>query len=200
MINFTEFCETGILHLTHQHRAILTALDVLVLLRNAVANTLVIYILIKTKEIIKFSCRLMCLLSANDLAIASVAQTSFITQIYGANCTAFLVCQWACRFLPRLSVYMIGVTGIDRYVRIRYKMKFKVIMATRLLIILMVFIFCVTSIQVLLITLGALLHKESVFSSTALGIDIFLFIFVVCLQIRTIATTNSATKWAKYPG
>ena len=105
MINFTEFCETGILHLTHQHRAILTALDVLVLLRNAVANTLVIYIPIKTKEIIKFSCRLMCLLSANDLAIASVAQTSFITQIYGANCTAFLVYQWACRFLPRLSVY-----------------------------------------------------------------------------------------------
>ena len=74
---------------------------------------------------------------------------------------------------------MIGVTGIDRYVRIRYKIKFKVILATRLLIILMAFIFCVTSIQVLLITFGTLLHKESVFSSTALGIDIFLFIFVV---------------------
>ena len=82
MMNFTDFCEARVLHLIDQHRAILTVLDILVLLGNAVANTLVIYILLKTEEITKFSYRLMFLLSANDLAIASIAQTLFITYIY----------------------------------------------------------------------------------------------------------------------
>ena len=199
MINFTEFCETSILHLTHHHRALLTVLDVLVLLGNAVANTLVIYIPTKTKAITNFSCRLMCLLTVNDLAIASVAQKLFIVKTYRASCITNLIYQLVSRFLPRLSGYIIGVTGIDRYVRIRYKMKFKMILTTRFLIILMVLILCVASIQAMLITLGLLLHKETIFSSTAVGMDFFLFIFVVCLQIRTIATTNSTTKEAKNP-
>ena len=198
MINLTDFCEARILHLIYQHRAILTVLDVLVLLGNTVTNTLVIYILIKTKDITKFSCRLIFLLSVNDLAIALVAQTLFITQIYGTNCTAFLVYELVSGFLPRLSGYMIGVIGIDRYIRIRYKM-FKMILTTRLLIILMVLIICIALTQVMLITLGRLLHKKIIFHSTVLGIDIFLFIFVVCLQIRTITTTNSTTKKTKNP-
>ena len=199
MMNFTDFCETRLLHLNDQQRAILTVLDVLVLLGNAVANTLVIYILLKTKEITKFSYRLMFLLSANDLAIASIAQTLFITFIYGTNCIVFSVYQLVCRFLPRISGYMIGVIGIDRYVRIRYKMKFKMILTTRLLVILMVLIFCLASTQVVLITVGMLFQMKIVFSSTVLGIDIFLYLFVVCLQIRTITTTNSTTKRAKNP-
>ena len=199
MINFTEFCETSILHLTHHHRVLLTVLDVPALLANAVANTLVICILIKTKAVTKFSCQLICLLSVNDLAIASVAQTLFIINIYGANCAANLTYQLVSRFLPRLSGYTIGVIGIDRYIRIRYKMNFKMILTTRFLIILMVLVLCVASIQAVLITLGFLLHKEKIFSSVAVGMDIFLFIFVVCLQIRTIATTNSTTKGAKNP-
>ena len=199
MTNFTDFCETRKLHLLYQHRTILTVLDVLVLLGNAVVNTLVIYILIKTKDITKFSCRLICLLSVNDLAIASLAQTLFITQIYGTNCTAYLVYELVCRFLPRLSGYIIGVIGIDRYIRIRYKMKFKMILTNRLLITLMVLVFCIALTQVVLITLGMLLHKKTIFNSIALGIDIFLFIFVVCLQIRTIEATHSITKRAKNP-
>ena len=199
MINFTNFCETRTLHILYQHRIILTVLDVLVLLGNAVVNTLVIYILIKTKDVTKFSCRLICLLSVNDLAIASVAQTLFLTQIYGTNCTTYLVYELVSRFLPRISGYIIGVTGIDRYVRIRYKMKFKMILTTRLLIILMVLIFFIALTQVVLITLGMLLQKKTIFNSIALGIDIFLFIFLVCLQIRTIEATHSTTKRAKNP-
>ena len=198
MINLTDFCEARILHLIYQHRAILTVLDVLVLLGNTVTNTLVIYILIKTKDITKFSCRLIFLLSVNDLAIALVAQTLFITQIYGTNCTAFLVYELVSRFLPRLSGYIIGVIGIDRYIRIRYKM-YKMILTTRLLIILMVLVICIALTQAMLITLGRLLHKKIIFNSTVLGIDFFLFIFVVCLQIRTITATNSTTKKAKNP-
>ena len=199
MMNFTDFCEARVLHLIDQHRAILTVLDILVLLGNAVANTLVIYILLKTEEITKFSYRLMFLLSANDLAIASIAQTLFITYIYGANCIVFSVYQLVCRFIPRISGYIIGVIGTDRYVRIRYKMKFKMILTTRLLVILMVLIFCVASTQVVLITVGMFFQMKIIFSSTVLGIDIFLFLFVVCLQIRTITTTNSTTKRAKNP-
>ena len=201
-MNSTNFCEThfrSISHLIHEHRATLTVLDVLILLGNAVANTLVIYVLIKTKEITKFSCKLMCLLSVNDLAIASVAQTLFITEIYGANCTINVAYQLISRFLPRLSGYIIGVIGIDRYIRIRYKMNFKSILTTKLLIILMVLIFLIALTQVMLIMLGIILHKKAIFSSTVLGIDIFLFICVVYLQIRTITTTNSTKKKASNP-
>ena len=73
------------------------------------------------------------------------------------------------------------------------------ILTTRLLVILMVLIFCVASTQVVLITVGMFFQMKIIFSSTVLGIDIFLFLFVVCLQIRTITTTNSTTKRAKNP-
>ena len=201
-MNFTSICRThfgSISHLIHEHRAVLTVLDVLILLGNTVANTLVIYVLIKTKEITKFSCKLLCLLSVNDLAIASIAQTLFITEIYGASCVTNLTYQLVSRFLPRLSGYTIGVIGIDRYVRIRYKMNFKSILTTKLLIILMVLIFLIALTQVGLITLGILLHKKTIFSNTVLGIDIFLFICVVYLQIGTIKTTSSTQKKASNP-
>ena len=202
MMNFTNICEThfrSISHLIQEHRAALTVLDILILLGNAVANTLVIYVLIKTKQITKSSCKLMCLLSVNDLAIALVAQTLFITEIYGANCVINLTYQLVSRFLPRLSGYIVGVIGIDRYIRIRYKMNFKSILTTKLLIFLMVLIFLIALTQVMLITLGMFLHKKTIFSSIVLGTDIFLFICVVYLQIRTITTTSSTQKKASNP-
>ena len=202
MMNFTNICKThfgSISNLIQEYRAALTVLDILILLGNAVANILVIYVLIKTKQITKFSCKLMCLLSVNDLAIALVAQTLFITEVYGANCVINLTYQLVSRFLPRLSGYIVGVIGIDRYIRIRYKMNFKSILTTKLLIFLMVLIFLIALTQVILITLGMLLHKKTIFSSIVLGIDIFLFICIVYLQIRTITTASSTQKKASNP-
>ena len=186
-------------HISHYHFVILAILDLLVLVANVLANSLVIYILIKTREIRKFSCRLIFMLCVSDLNIAITVQTFYITQMFSSNCSINLIYQLTSGFFPRASAYTIGLIGIDRYIRIKYKTTFKTILTTKFLIILVTSIYCLAMAQTLIDTLGILLNKNKISSSIVVGIDICYLSLIIFLQIKTISTANSIQREASNP-
>ena len=185
--------------LSHYHFKVLAILDLLVLVANVLANSLVIHILIKTTEIRKFSCRLIFILCVSDLNIAVIAQTFYLVQLFSSNCSMNLVYQLTSGFFSRGSAYIIGLIGIDRYIRIRYKTTFKKILTTKFLIILVTSIYCLAMVQTLISTLGTLLNKKKISNSIVAGIDICYLLLIIFLQIKTISTVNSIQREASNP-
>ena len=201
-MNITHICKSrldSISHLSHYHFVILAILDLLVLVANVLANSLVIRILIKTREIRKFSCRLIFMLCVSDLNIAVLAQTFYLAQMFSSNCSMNLVYQLTSRFFPRVSAYIIGLIGIDRYIRIRYKTTFKTILTTKFLLILVTSICCLAMVQTLISTLGILLNKNKTSNNIVVGIDICYLLLIIFLQIKTISTANSIQREASNP-
>ena len=76
----SEECPTNagdVPNLTNNQLIALTVLDVLVLAATVVSNALVIFLLLKTKQISNVSCKLIFHLSVSDLLIALLVETIY---------------------------------------------------------------------------------------------------------------------------
>ena len=60
-----------------------------------------------------------------DLLTALISQTSYIAMLCEEDCNIAVGCKIADEYLGRLAGYTIGVTGIVRHIRIKYKMTYK---------------------------------------------------------------------------
>ena len=112
--------------------------------------SLVIYLIIKIKEIAKSACKLIFTLSTMDLLTALISQTSYIAMLYEDDCNIVVGCKIADEYLGRLAGYTIGVTGIVRHIRIKYKMTYKSILTSKGLDIFVMTITCIAFIQTIL--------------------------------------------------
>ena len=92
-----------------------------------IINALVIYVLIKTRQISNVTCKLVFLLSVTDLLISGVAQLLYTLELYFSSCSINTAGVFALVFLAHLSGHRIAIIGIDRYIRIKYYSKFKAI-------------------------------------------------------------------------
>ena len=92
----------------------LTVGNTVLMIGNVVTNTLVMYILIKTKQIKNITCKLIFMLSLLGLMVSIFAQNSLTAVLYVRNCL-FIVAQAAVSvFLTHFSVYIIAMIGMDR--------------------------------------------------------------------------------------
>ena len=66
-----------------------------------------------------------------DLLTALISQTSYIAMLYEEDCNIAVGCKIANEYLGHLAGYTIGVTGIVRYIRIKYKMTYKFILTSK---------------------------------------------------------------------
>ena len=126
MIDFSNF--------TFRQLIILTVFNVVLISVNVITNALVIYILIKTKQISNATCKLILVLSVSDTLLGIVAQPLFTIEFYNANCLVATTCLFVSAFLTHVSGYTIAIIGIDCYIRIKYFVNFKSIWTTRVVL------------------------------------------------------------------
>ena len=69
----------------------LTVINVIIMVGSIIANSLVTYILIKTKQLSFASCRLIFMLSLSDLLTGVLAQNLLFTVINGTSCFINLI-------------------------------------------------------------------------------------------------------------
>lgn len=188
MENILPECQTGsvdVLYLTYLQLIILTVLNLLISAGTVISNSLVIFLLIKTKQIFKVSCKLIFHLSISDLSITLLVQNLFLAVLFETDCIVKIASQFLSGFLVRLSAYTTGLTGIDRFIRIKYKITFRSILTSKsvMFMLLLVWFFALTNATML--TIGALV-KGKVFGMIALVLDIAALSFVIIMQLLTI--------------
>ena len=93
------------------------------------------YILIKTEQIVNVTCKMILMWSTSDLTIAMFPQNLFVATFYEKKCFLQRLFRILSTFLVHLSCYTIALMGIDRYIRIRYYVKFKSMWITKVVTI-----------------------------------------------------------------
>lgn len=107
-------------YLTYCQLVALTVVNLIILPANLITNALVLYILIKTKQVSNVSCKIIFMLGLSDLLIASF--------VYDKACSVKISSIFLSTFLAHLSAYTIAIMGVVRFVRIKYKVSYKAVL------------------------------------------------------------------------
>ena len=118
-------------YLTFSQLAILTVINVIVMVANVTVNALAIYILIKTNQYVNVACKVILILSISDLLTGAVAQNLFLAVLYSPSCLINSVTRSVSTFSTQLSGYTIAISGVDRFIRIKYYLKVNSILTSR---------------------------------------------------------------------
>ena len=186
-------CQTNVIivsYLTSTQVLVIVLLNTVLMVGNIIINGLVIYILIKTKQVLNITCKLIFMLSISDLLIGIFAQNLYIIYFYEKNCFVKLACTSASIFLSHISGYVIAILGIDRYLRIKYYTNFKTLWTTRVVCTLICFASFLAAFQAVIITMSWLLKTEQITIFIYVAIDATILGTIIYLQIRTIQTSN----------
>ena len=180
------YCHSNQIHtsyLRNSQLAILTVTNLTVTVGNVAANALVIYALIKTKQLYNVANKLIFMLSISDLLIGGVAQNFYIAVIYGTNCLAGLIARVFSVFLINLSSYTIAIMAVDRFIRIKYYASF---------ILTLVSIACLAAlVNAVGLTIGFLLKLDQIFTRVNFFIGAIILSTVTFLQVLVTRTSNT---------
>ena len=158
---------------------------------NVIANALVIYIVIKTRQFSQITCKLVLMLSASNLLLALFCQSLLTALFYATHCSVGEVYAFFSVFLLHISGYTIAIIGVDRYLRIRYYAIFKTIWTTKKVLKLTLILFFLALLQAVIITAGLLLGKEQFVMPFYITVDVIVIGTITILQILTIRTSNA---------
>ena len=180
------YCHSNQIHtsyLRNSQLAVLTVTNLTVTVGNVAADAMVIYALIKTKQLYNVANKLIFMLSISDLLIGGVAQNFYIAVIYGTNCLAGLIARVFSVFLINLSSYTIAIMGVDRFIRIKYYASF---------ILTLVSIACLAAlVNAVGLTIGFLLKLDQIFTRVNFFISAIILSTVTFLQVLVIRTSNT---------
>ena len=183
--------EIAISYLTSRQIAILTSGNLILMSANVITNTLVVYILMKTKQISNISCRLYLMLSMSDLFTGVFAQNVFIAVFYKPKCLVKTVSRFSSEFLTHLSGYTIGIIGVDRYMRIKFHANLRALWTIRVASTLICVGFFLALFQAVMITTGLILRRHQIVVPIYIGIDSIVISIIIFPQILTIQTSSS---------
>ena len=206
MNNITFQCTVenafGKQYLSNAHITILVATNTILLLGNFFSNSLVIYLLVITRQLSHYSNKFTMLLSSSDVATALIVQTLQISVLFlplDPPCSVSLLTQFFSTTFPRISGYTIGIIGFDCYVRIRYTMHFRRILTPKRAHILMAAVCVMSVINALLNTVGAVYNRRSLFCRVTACIDVPAITFVVAFQIKSVIIMKSRVAGTENP-
>ena len=187
-------CQTNVIivsYLTSTQVLVIVLLNTVLMVGNIIINGLVIYILIKTKQVLNITCKLIFMLSISDLLIGIFAQNLYTIYFYEKNCFVKLACTSISIFLSHISGYVIAILGIDRYLRIKYYTNFKTLWTARVVYTLICFASFLAAFQAVIITMSWLLKTEQIAIFIYVAMDATIMGTIIFLQIRTIQTSNA---------
>ena len=184
VIDFTNF--------TFEQIVTLTVINMIFIVINVITNAIVIYVLVKTEQMSNITLKLIFMLSLSDLAIGAVAQPLYMMQFFNVNCSIVTANLFLWTLFMHVSGYIIAIIGIDRFIRIKYYAKFKVIWTTRVVLTLL-FIGCLLALcQAFMITISLLKKRNMKFAALAyVGIDSIIIGAIIFLQFQTIRASNA---------
>ena len=174
--------------LSEKQFTILTIINSIVMAVNIITNVAVIYILIKTKQIVNITGKLIFMPSIPDLMIGLFCQNLETTIFYEKNCLLMDSSLIILVFCVHLSMYSIAIIGIDHYLRIKHYANFKALWTTRVVLTLI----CVLSFfQATMVAISVMLGKESISMPIYITTDAVIFSAIIFLQISTICSSNA---------
>ena len=162
----------------------------ILMVENILANALVIYILIKTKQASQVIYIMIFILRASDMLIGILAQSSLASIVFWAPCSVDEVFVFVFTFLSHMSNYTIAVLGVDRYFRIKHYATFRAKWTTKLLSKLMCIVFSLALNQAVTRAMGLIFGREHIALSLYILIDSIVICTVIFLQIKTIKTSS----------
>lgn len=177
--------------LSQSQLVIITVINVILMAGNITINTLVIYILTKAKQIGNITCKLIFVLSVLNITIGLFSQNLLTIALYGNNCLFETAYRIISELLFHISMYLIAIIGIDRYLRIKYYMTFKVIWTPRVVSILISIGFAIAISQAIVANLGFLIGREHMAIIIYYATDVLILSAIIFLQILTIRTSNA---------
>ena len=189
MICCSQIIEASLL--TSGQQAILAVFNLISMIANITANALVIYVLIKAKQILQITCKLIFMLSISDLLLGVFSQNLFCDIPFSTKCSVIEAFLFVLAFLLHSSCYTVALIAVDRYLRIKRFGDFRNFWTTTVVLKLTCAAILVALLQAVLVLTAALLGKEHI------GIPIYLTIYVAViglitlLQIHTNQTTNT---------
>lgn len=177
-------------YLTFSQLAILTVINVIVMVANVTVNALVIYILIKTNQYVNVACKVILILSISDLLTGAVAQNLFFAVLYSPSCLINSVTRSVSTFSTQLSGYTIAILGVDRFIRIKYYLKVNSILTSRFISALLSIACVLALVSAVGIPMDLLLIKPIFFSRVNLILGAAIISIVAFLQVLVIRTSN----------
>lgn len=180
--------------LSQNQRIILTVFNTLSILGNIVANSLVVYVLIKTKQIRNITCKLIFVISVSDTMQGIFVQNLYTAYLFENFCSALYLFTTISIFFLHMSMYTIGVLGIDRYLRIKQPIKFKTFWTTKNVFIIISIVTFISVFQAIMPIISMLLEIQHILSPIYYSIDGSLLVAIILLQVLTIRTSNAIHK------
>ena len=178
-------------YLNSKYLAALTVINLIVMVGNVSANAVVMYVLIKTKQIVNTTCKVIFMLSTSDLLTGALTQNLFTAVFYKRSCLFEAACRFTSIFIVHVSFYATAIIGIDRFIRIKYFTNFKTIWTRKVVLTLM----CIGVFFALL--LGVIAELPLIFLTlrmafiVSITIDGTVVIIMIFLQIKTIKASNN---------
>ena len=170
---------------------VLTVTNSLVMVANIIANILIIFVLVKTKQIANNTCKLFFVLSVSDLMVGLFVQNSHTPIWHEKNCLLMDIHVFIAVFLVHLSMYTIAIMGIDRYLRIKHYANFKAIWTERVVLVFISAEIFLAFLQAIMTLIGLLTEKEHNVVPVYYTIDGSIISGIVFLQILTMRTSNA---------
>ena len=178
--------------LTSRQLATLTVCNLMLMPPNIFANVLVMYVLIKTKQISNTTCKLVFILSLSDLLQGIFAQNLYTAAFYEKSCFLVKILVFVTAFLTHLSGYMITIIGVDRYLRIKYYAKFKTIWSAKIVLIFICSGSLLAFFQAVMVTVGLALELDRFVVPVYFTMDLVVVGVTIILQVKTIRTSRDA--------
>ena len=183
----------NVTYLNLTHLVLLTVINVIIMVGNVILNTLVIYILTKTKQLSNVVCKVILILSMSDLLAGAVAQNLFLVVLYSPSCSINLATRTISTFSTNFSGYTTAILGVDRFVRIKYFTKVKTILTSKFTLTLISMAFLAALFNAVGIPIGLLLMKENLFSYVTFILSVTIVIIVMFLQVLVMRASNTVS-------
>ena len=128
--------------LTSEQLIILLVINITSMGMNVTANALVIYILIKTEQLLNITLKLIFSLTISDMLMTLTSQNLIAVMLHGKNCSFKEAFTFLSVFFHYFGNYIVALLGVNRYLRIKHYFNFRSIWTTKVatpLIIVMFF-------------------------------------------------------------
>ena len=131
------------------------------------------------------------MLSLSHFMIAMFAQNLFTATFYIMQCLLHMTSLISSTFLVHLSIYVVAVFGIDRYVRIKHYANFKRTWTTKIAFALLFIGFSLALFQAVMVTMVFILRKPHIGIVVYIAMNCMIISIIFWLQIQTIRTSNA---------
>ena len=186
---YSEILDTSLL--TSEQLAIITVVNLILMIANVTVSTLVIYLLIKTKQILQITCKLIFLLSTSDLPLGVFCQNLFLVIIFSKKCSVIEAYSFLSAFLLHSSYYTVALIGVDRYLRIKYYGDFGNFWTTRVVLKFTCVSIFLALLQAVLVLTALVYGIERISTPIYITIDAVVIALITFFQIQTIRATNA---------